>query len=141
MTDEELRSAFESCTLPFALWTHRAHVRMAFLYASQHPFQAALDRMRLSIQAYNASQQVPESLDRGYHETITVAFMRLVCSKLTRTGPFPDSEAFCERHPDLLDKSVLLKLYSKERLMSPEAKRGFVEPDLAELALEADLGA
>ena len=136
MTDEELQSAFESCTLPFASWNHRAHVRMAFLYASQHPFQAALDRMRVSIKAYNASQHVPESLDRGYHETITVAFMRLVFSKLTRTGPFPDSQAFCDGHPDLLDKSVLLKFYSKERLRTAEAKQGFVEPDLAELPFE-----
>lgn len=136
MTDEELRSAFESGTLPFASWTHRAHVRMAFLYASRHPFPAALDHMRRSIKAYNASQQVPESLDRGYHETITVAFMRLVCSKLARTGPFPDSEVFCDSHPDLLDKSVLLRFYSKERLRTAEAKQGFVEPDLAELPFE-----
>ena len=133
MTDEELRRAFESCTLPFAFWNHRAHVRMAFLYASQYPFDAALDRMRLSIKAYNASQQVPESLDRGYHETITVAFMGLVRSELTRRGPYPDSEAFCDCHSDLLDKSLLLKFYSKQRLMTAEAKRGFVEPDLGEL--------
>jgi hypothetical protein len=110
---------------------------MAFLYASQYAFDAALDRMRLSIKAYNASQQVPESLDRGYHETITVAFMRLVRNELMRKGPYADSEAFCDCHPDLLDKSLLLRFYSKQRLMTAEAKRGFVEPDLAELPLEA----
>jgi len=128
-----LLAAFESCMLPFEAWTHRAHVRMAFLYASQHPLPAALARMRQGIQAYNASRQIPEALDRGYHETMTVAFMRLVHDGLSRNGPFADSAAFCDRHPQLLDKFVLRKFYSRKRIMTLTAKRQFVEPDLAEL--------
>jgi hypothetical protein len=133
LNDQELQSAFETCTLPRDAWIHRAHVRMAFLYSQQHPFSEALDRMRTSIKAYNLSQQIPESPDRGYHETITVVFMRLVHDALLRNGPFPTSDSFCDHHPELLDKSVLRKFYSRERLMSPEAKQGFIEPDLAEL--------
>jgi len=136
MTDAELRTAFESCTLPRALWNHRAHVRMGYLYAAQHPFDVALGRMRQSIQKYNRSQQVPDAPGRGYHETITVAFMRLVCDKLTRSGPFPSSDAFCDSHPEFLDKSLLLRFYSKDRIETEEARRTFVEPDLAELVLE-----
>ncbi len=34
MTDDEFLAAFEDCTLPFEQWHHRAHVRVAFLYAS-----------------------------------------------------------------------------------------------------------
>jgi len=109
---------------------------MAYLYAAQYPYHAALSRMRQSIQDYNRSQQIPDAPDRGYHETITVAFMRLVCTELVRSGPFPSSDAFCDCHPEFLDKSLLLKFYSKNRIMSEEAKRSFVEPDLAELFLE-----
>lgn len=133
ITDAELQAAFESCMLRFEAWTHRAHVRMAFLYASQHPLPAALVRMRTGIQAYNASRQIPEALDRGYHETMTVAFMRLVHDGLSRNGPFANSESFCERHPELLDKFVLRKFYSRKRIMTLEAKQRFVEPDLADL--------
>jgi hypothetical protein len=133
LTDVELQAAFESCTLPRAAWNHRAHVRMAFVYASRQPLASALAQMRQGIQAYNASQQVPEALDRGYHETMTVAFMRLVHDGLTRNGPFPDSESFCDRHPELLDRFVLRKFYSRKRIVTLEAKQRFVEPDLAEL--------
>lgn len=31
MTDEELLAAFENCSLPHSEWTHRAHVRVAYL--------------------------------------------------------------------------------------------------------------
>ena len=40
MTDAELQTALESRTLAHELWTHRAHVRMAFLYARQNPLSA-----------------------------------------------------------------------------------------------------
>ena len=133
LADDKLQQAFEDCTLPLAAWTHRAHVRMAFLYASQHLPADSLERMRTSIQKYNASRQIPESLERGYHETITVAFMRLVHHAIRQTGPFVTSEVFCERHPELLEKSVLSQYYTKDRLRTAEAKRQFVEPDLAAL--------
>ncbi len=137
MTDQELKSAFESCTLHRDLWTHRTHVRMAFLYARGSSFSSALERMRRSIKAYNASQSTPESLESGYHETITVAFLRLIHDALLRSGPFPTADAFCDQHPELLDKAVLRKFYSRQRLITEEAKQNFVEPDLAELPAES----
>ena len=133
LDDAELHAAFEDCTLPFAAWTHRAHVRMAFLYASGHPLPAALERMRQGLKAYNAAKQIPEAVDRGYHETMTVAFMRLIHDRVAQNGPFANSDAFCDCHPDLLDKFVLRQFYSRERMMTLEAKQRFVEPDLAQL--------
>ncbi len=132
-SDELLQAAFEARTLPQACWTHRAHVRMAFLYVSQHPLDQAIDRMRAGIQGYNAANQVPEALDRGYHETITVAFLRLIHAAVAATGPYVSSAPFCQRHPELLDKFVLRKYYSRPQIMTLEAKARFVEPDLTPL--------
>ena len=53
MCDEELVRQFESCTLPFNRWTHRAHVKVAHLYLKNHPFDEALKRLRAGIQRYN----------------------------------------------------------------------------------------
>lgn len=89
--------------------------------------------MRRGIQAYNKATDTPESIDRGYHETITQAFMRLVYAAHRRTGPYPSSEKFCDAHPELLSKYVLQTFYSRERLMTAEAKAGFIEPDLRPL--------
>ncbi len=133
MIDAHFLEAFENCTLPFEQWNHRAHVKAAYLYASRHDLEPALVRMRSSIKAYNAAHNVPDALDRGYHETITQGFMRLVHATICRHGPYQSSEEFCERHPELLNKHVLLGFYSRERIMSPAAKATFVAPDLAEL--------
>ena len=56
MTDDEFLLAFETCSLPREAWTHRAHVRMAWLYLGRHP---AADARRLAsegIRRYNAAR-------------------------------------------------------------------------------------
>ena len=133
MDDAQLLEAFEACTLPSEEWTHRAHVRVAYLYATRFPYAEALLRMRAGIKAYNKATDTPEGLERGYHETITVAFMRLVCHALREEGPFESSDEFCNTCARRLKKGVLLDYYSKERLISLEAKHNFVEPDLQSL--------
>lgn len=135
-TDDEFLAAFENCTLPFERWTHRAHVRVAYLYASRHDIEFAIDRMRSSIKTYNQATGTPETIDRGYHETITQAFMRLVFAANLRTGPHESSDEFCEANSELLSKFVLQSFYSSERLMTVKAKAEFVEPDLCQLPLE-----
>lgn len=131
--DAAFLAAFESQTIPFAEWSHRAHIRMAFNYLSRHPFDEALGRIRKGIRALNLVHKTPEELTRGYHETLTVAWARVVASTIAVHGPFKDSNDFCDRNPHLLQRTLLRVFYSRDRLMSPEAKRSFVEPDLAPL--------
>lgn len=133
MDDAQLREAFETCTLPFEQWTHREHLRMAFMYAANDPLPQALEKMRAGIKAYNKATGTPEELERGYHETITVAFMRLVNQAIRQHGPFASSEAFCEACGPSLKKGVLLDYYSKDRLITLAAKQQFIEPDLQPL--------
>lgn len=136
MTDDDFLAAFESCTLPFEQWNHRAHVRVAFLYATAHDDETATDRMRLGVRAYNKVNQVPESLEQGYHETVTQAFMYLICQAVEATRHKPTFEAFAEAWPELFDKRVLLQFYSRDRINSFEAKSSFVEPDLMPLSVK-----
>ncbi len=131
MDDETLLREFEACTLPFDQWTHRAHVRVAYLYLSRCPFPEALTRMRARIKAYNGANHVPEGPDRGYHETMTHAWMWLIELLIREYGPYGDSNAFFDDHPQLATRQVLRFFYSRRRFLSPEAKQQFVEPDLA----------
>ena len=130
--DADLMQAFENGALLLQLWNHRAHVRVAYLYASQYELEDALTRMRAGLHALNAAHRVPEAVDRGYHETITVAFMRLILAAC-RLRPTKCSAEFCDAHPDLMTKDILQLYYSRKRLMSLAAKKTFVEPDLAPL--------
>lgn len=136
MTDDEHLQAFESLTLPFDQWTHRAHVKVALSYLRRHPFSEALDRMRAGIKAFNARNGVPESPTGGYNETTTHAFMHLIAATLHaygQTHPTPDGESFCDTHPQLMTRHALRLFYSPQRRTDPLAKSQFVEPDLAPL--------
>lgn len=133
LTDGELLAQFEGCTLPVERWHHAEHIRIAYLYLRQHDFPAALDRMRAGLKALNAAQNVPESLDRGYHETLTRGWLQLVHVILAEYGPAGDSFAFLEAHPELSQRKALRLFYSRDRILSWRAKAEFVEPDLASL--------
>jgi hypothetical protein len=132
LSDAELIAAFEERLLPPQAWNHCAHVRVAFIYASQYGFEAALAQMRVGLHALNAAHRVPNAADRGYHETITVAFMRLVFAAC-KQQQFSSSVDFCHAHSELMTKDALLHYYSRERLTSVAAKAAFIEPDVRPL--------
>ena len=140
MDDATLLQQFESLTLPFKQWTHRTHIKVAYLYLTRHPFDEALSRMREGIKAYNAANKVPEGPTVGYHETMTHAWMRLIHLLVCDYGPYDDADAFFEDHPQLSSRLVLRFFYSREQFLSPEAKTGFVEPDLAPLPVSRRSG-
>ena len=133
MDDATFLNQLECCTLPFELWTHRAHIRAAYLYLDQYPLEQAIARVRATIQAYNAANNIPSGPDMGYHETITQAWMRLIDATRRNHGPREDEHAFFERHSYLQNKMLLLLFYSRDRIMSEDARLRFVEPDLTPL--------
>jgi len=135
--DAVFLKAFEDCTLPSDQWKHRAHLKVAYLYLCALPFGEALTKARRNIQRYNAATNTPENLERGYHETMTVAWLRLVHCALSESGPASSADEFLEREAQLLNSKALRFFYSRDRLISWRAKAEFVEPDLAPLPRSA----
>jgi hypothetical protein len=133
--DETFLTQFEAGTWPLESMHHREHVRLAYLYLCRYPFDAATANIRASIKAFNAAHNVPEGLDRGYHETMTQAWMYLVHCTLEEFGRAESSDAFVDKHTQLLSKRALLFFYSKDHIMSADAKQRFVEPDLSALPI------
>jgi hypothetical protein len=66
---------------------------------------------------------------------MTVAWARLIDSAIRHWGSESGFDAFAEKHPYLLQRRLTRLFYSSARMMTWEAKRAFVEPDL--LALPA----
>lgn len=133
--DETFLEQFEAGAWPLENMHHRQHVKLAYLYLCRYPLDAATARIRMSIKAFNAAHHVPENSDRGYHETMTQAWMRLIHCTLQEFGPAENSDAFLEKHTQLLSKRALLFFYSRDHIMSAEAKQRFVEPDLSPLPI------
>jgi hypothetical protein len=137
MDDSEFLQAFEAAAIPGERWAHRDHVRMAFLYLRDHSFAQALARIRSGIRALNRANGGRDTPTSGYHETVTVAWARVVAAAIAASGTDPDalrdSAAFIALHPQLLAKDLLRAHYSRNLIMSPEARASFVEPDLTAL--------
>jgi len=130
MDDAALWDAFVGRTLRDEEWTHRAHLRVAWMHLARF---ASLDeahlRMRIGIIRLNTAHGLEETPARGYHETMTRAWLAIV-AKARTNDPATDSESFLERNDALLDRSAPLRHYTRERLLSLEARTIFVAPDL-----------
>jgi hypothetical protein len=124
---------FERCAIPLEQFNHRAHITVACLYLKAFPLSEAIDRMRRGIHAFNAANNVQSTQTSGYHETMTVAWMRILDAVMRTHGAGQSVEEFLEQHPFLLCRTLLRLYYSRDRIMSLEARRTWVEPDLAPL--------
>jgi hypothetical protein len=134
MDDAEFVARFEACGIPLEEWTHRAHLRVAWTYLQRLGLDGATERMRAGILRFNASKGIEDGgLDRGYHETLTLAWLRILDCMMRTHGAEADATAFLEKHTQLHSKALLRLYYSRDRILSWDAKRRFVEPDLAPL--------
>lgn len=145
MSDDDFLTAFERCHIARKDWTHEAHVRVAWLYLTRVPAdEDVFDRVRIGIKKLNSAlaqrqqmsciRRFPKAGEKetrgtgGYHETITVAFVTVIASRIVPGEDFP---TFRDRNPDLFDRTLpaLLKHYSPELLSSALPRAEFVEPD------------
>jgi hypothetical protein len=131
--DAAFIEAFERRALPFAEWVHAAHIRMAWIYLTRHGLDEALSRARAGIKAFNAANGIVDAPLRGYHETITQAWLRVVNATIRGQDPCATSMEFLEAQPHLRVRTLLRVFYSKNRMLSPEAKGSFLAPDLTPL--------
>lgn len=133
MEDAELLERFEAADLTMDQWNHRRHVRVAWCYLNQLPVDEALAKMRAGLKALLPVFGLEDSLTTGYHETITVAWLRIIADLMARHGGHATSQEFLSENTQLGSKRVLRFFYSKERLVSERAKREFLEPDIVPL--------
>jgi hypothetical protein len=132
MNDGEFLAAFRAQAIPHSDWTHRAHVRAAYLHLCEMPIEAAMDAMREGIKRLNAAHGLVEAAERGYHETLTRAWLTIIASAVRSRGRAESFEAFAAEHPHLLCRTLLRVFYSPAG-MPPESRYLFVSPDLAPL--------
>lgn len=132
LEDDALWAAFGAATLPAAAWTHRAHLRVAWLFLRRHALDEAHLLMRVGIIRLNAAHGLVETPARGYHETLTRLWLSLVAARM-READHPSSGAFVDAHAAALDRDAAARHYSRERITSARARAVFVAPDLAPL--------
>jgi hypothetical protein len=128
---DQLAAMFCARTLPKDQWTHEAHLRVGLWHVLRYPTREALDLLRERISAYNVACGVENTDSSGYHETITRFFVwRIERFIVAADCGRPIDELAAELVRLLGDKRAPLDYYTRKRLMSVEARRGWVVPDL-----------
>jgi hypothetical protein len=121
-------------SLPKLRWTHAAHFAAAlWLISCRRDLDVSRDLPGF-IRAYNEATGVANTDTEGYHETITQASLRAARSFL-REDPARPLFATCNAllASPLGKSGWLLEYWTRARLFSVEARRGWVEPDLKPL--------
>ncbi|MEA2552791.1 MAG: hypothetical protein QOJ65_967, partial [Fimbriimonadaceae bacterium] len=113
-------------------WTHRDHVATAAYYCLTDP-DCAADRMRAGIQALNKARGVETTPTGGYHETLTIAWTRIIAGHLRNSQAASNLDRVNDVIASFEDRKTTLRYYSRDRIMSLEARFGWVEPDLEAL--------
>ncbi len=120
--------AFENGTYPAAQWKHAEHLALAACYLYAMPMEAATDRARDRIRAYNEAQGGQNTEDAGYHETLTVFWLTLIDDALDRSLPrAAAARAIVERFASRRD--IFCEYYSFDVLKSHEARARWIPPD------------
>lgn len=137
-SDAAIRSVGErmlACTLPKTEWTHEAHLATTLWLIVERADIAPERDLPALIRRYNESVGGVNSDSEGYHETITQCFLAGVRAYLARVDA---ALPLAMKANGLLQaeegrRDWPLRFYSRGRLFSVEARRGWVEPDLVEL--------
>jgi hypothetical protein len=127
-------AAFESGTLPKPRWTHGAHLLTGACYVHQLGEAAATDNMRTCVRRYNEAVGGKNTDTSGYHETITVLWIKLLANLLRESQPIGRAEfalLAVERFQG--DRGILQQYYDFDLVNSVEARRQWVPPTIGSL--------
>ena len=137
-TDEEIAHLGEGLvarSLAREEWTHEAHLAATIYLLLKRPDIDLDKELPGLIRGFNESVGGVNSDSEGYHDTITRAYLHGIRLFLSEADT---SEPLHELVNDLLlspmgRRDWPLRFWSNERLMSVEARRGYLPPDLAAL--------
>ncbi|MGH9426253.1 MAG: hypothetical protein ACRD2L_08120 [Terriglobia bacterium] len=94
----------------------------------------AVDRIRYGIQPHNRATHNPARASTGYHETITLFWTHMLRRYLNEAGKDSNIVTLTNRLSEgWAHKNLPFDFYSRERLMSEEALRHWMAPDLKPL--------
>lgn len=138
MTDDEIdriAKGFCARTLPKAEWTHAAHFATALWLILTRADILVEQDMPDMIRGYNEAVGGVNSDTAGYHETITQASLHMTRRILTGlpNGTTPSAALAVLLASPLGNKDWPFAYWSRERLMSKEARQAWVAPDLQDL--------
>lgn len=127
LTDSQFEKQFSNGTLPPSLFSHEAHLRLAWIHIKKYGVENAVKNIRQQLKDYVKAVGAEDK----YHETVTIASVRAVNHfiRKSETESFAD---FIKENEQLLNnfKHLLLTHYRTDIFNSKIAKKEYIEPEL-----------
>lgn len=127
LTDEQFEQTFANCTFVPELFTHEAHIRLAWIHLKNYGEKQAIENICGQLQQFVAFLGVQDK----YNETLTVAAIKAVKHFMGKTKA-QDFARFIEQNSRLNYnfKELMAQHYGFDIFNSAEAKTTYLEPDL-----------
>ena len=127
LTDEEFEQQFSSCLLNPSVFSHEAHLRLAWIYIDKYGLEQAKTKIQKQLQDFVSHVGATDK----YHKTLTIVATHAVnhFKNQSKSANFQD---FILEFPRLKNdfKGMISSHYSFNVFNSPKAKLEFIKPDL-----------
>jgi hypothetical protein len=126
-----LVEGFKKRTLPATLWTHQAHLITVLWHHHHYSEMEAICFLRSGIIIYNASLGGENTPEKGYHETLTIFWCKIL-RHFIAANPDLSVEEACRRFlgSEWSSKDLPLKYYTREVLFSVDARAMWIRPNI-----------
>ena len=127
LNDADLEKQFKNCSLDPSLFSHEAHIRLAWIHIQEYGVEKAIVNLCSQIKSYAKSI----GADNKFNLTVTVAAVRAVHHFMQRTNTTGFLQ-FINENPVLLTdfKGLIASHYKTDIFRSEKARFEFLEPEL-----------
>lgn len=126
LSDQEFSRQFQELKIKPGLFTHEAHIRLAYIYILKYGLEKAEKTMCDQIKAFGAFHK-----SNGFNKTVTIAATKAV-HHFMKKAESTNFEEFIKEFPRLTTsfKELIGKHYGFNVFSDPTAKKEYIAPDL-----------
>ncbi|CAM2715404.1 unnamed protein product [Rotaria socialis] len=130
LDDDEFLKQFETNALKS--WSHKTHLRMAWLYLIRDGRRAGVNKIFDGIK--NFIQNSPIARKTTFHFTMTYFWIQMVDLAIAQSPKQISFEEYLRLNPHLLNGGLFLEYYKKDTMLNnPIARQEMVLPDIKPL--------
>lgn len=130
LNDDDFLKKFETCSL--TNWSHKTHLRMAWLYLTRNDRRVAVNKIFDGIKNFIDNSQIARKTT--FHFTMTYFWIQMIDLAIAQSPKNLNFEAFLSLNPQLMNGGLFLEYYKKETLLNnPIARQEMVLPDIKPL--------
>ncbi len=126
LSDSEFEKQFAELKLEAKMFTHEAHLRLAWIHLNKYGEENAIQN--ITKQIFKFVSNLGES--EKYNTTLTITAIKIVKHYMDKK-PFDNFKEFIATYPILISnfRSLVEEHYSIDIFSSKEAKRNYLLPD------------